>query len=59
MNIGGFDGPVNLALTGLPDGVVASNAVIQARQSTAQIRLTAAPTTKIAALHVQEQMKAS
>lgn len=51
--LGGFDGPVNLSLDGLPPGVTAANTTIAARQLTAQVKLSAAPTTTIAAVHVR------
>jgi hypothetical protein len=51
--IGGFDGPIHLALEGLPQGVSAANTIITARQLSAQVKLTAAPTAKIAAVRVR------
>jgi hypothetical protein len=50
--LGGFDGAINLMFDGLPDGVSADNLVIPARQSSAQMKLTAAPHTKIDVSHL-------
>ncbi|HWE03547.1 MAG TPA: PPC domain-containing protein [Tepidisphaeraceae bacterium] len=51
--LGGFAGPVQLTLDGLPDGVTADNAIIPARQTTALVKLTAAPYAKIAVSHLR------
>jgi hypothetical protein len=45
--LGGFDGAINLAIDGLPDGVTATETVIAAKKATTTVKLTAKPGTKI------------
>lgn len=47
VRLGGFDGPIELTANGLPPGVTAAKAVIAAKQSSAELALTADATAKV------------
>ncbi len=51
--IGGFDGPINLTIDGLPPSITATGTTIPAKQSTTEIKFTADPTTKIAGVKLR------
>src|SRR5207248_9696416 len=45
--LGGFEGPIELKVTGLPPGVTVAPATIPAKQNSAQLTFKADPTAKI------------